>query len=480
MKLSFVVAVAMFGMGVPALAQDTPASVVEGQGQFEMEVLATGLEGPWELIWGPDDHLWVTERTGGRISRINPADGDKSVAIEIADVSAPGGQDGLLGLALHPELGAGTGNDFVYTAYTYVDKDRGPDETVANKASPYRFLYAKIVRLAYDPATGVLSDPVDVIAGLPAGGDHNSGRLKIGPDGKLYYTIGDQGNQQFGNSCIPIEAQTLPTAADVAAENFFLYQGKSLRLNLDGSIPDDNPEIAGVRSHVFTYGHRNMQGLGFAPDGTIYAAEHGPKADDEVNILRAGENYGWPHISGFVDDMAYQNASWPEARNCPKIQFSDLRIHRRVPVENESDWTGTARDPVVTMFTVPSDWDFSDPVCEGMDFICWPTVAPSSMEVYMPENGGIPGWENSLIVTTLKRGSIYLVPLAEDGETLRGPIERHFRSENRFRDTAIGPDNNTIYVATDPGGVAEALGGGHTFEMQNPGAILVFTYVGDR
>ncbi|MDB5505363.1 MAG: L-sorbosone dehydrogenase, partial [Devosia sp.] len=446
---------------------------------FEMRVVATGLEGPWEVTWGPDDSLWVTERVGGRITRINPVDGTKTTAIDIAEVSAPGGQDGLLGLALHPELLTGTGNDYVYAAYTYVDKARGPDETVADPYNPYRFLYAKIVRLSYDAATGLLRDPVDLIAGLPASSDHNSGRLKIGPDGKLFYTIGDGGKNQLGNWCIPIEAQRIPTAEELSAGNFIAYQGKSLRLELDGSIPADNPEIDGVRSHVFTYGHRNMQGIAFAPDGTLYASEQGPKTDDEVNILVGGDNYGWPHVAGFRDDKAYQYARWADATTpCADLQFSDITIDPSVPLENETAWTEPLHEPLATLFTVPSDWDFTDPVCKGIDFICWPTVAASSIEVYQPETGGIPGWEHSLLVTTLKRGSLYLLPLGDDGRSLRGPIERYFQSEDRFRDVALSPDSQSIYVATDNGGLAEALAGGTTTTMQHPGSILVFTYTG--
>jgi mono/diheme cytochrome c family protein len=82
-------------------------------------------------------------------------------------------------------------------------------------------------------------------------------------------------------------------------------------------------------------------------------------------------------------------------------------------------------------------------------------------------------------VTTLKRGSLYRIPLAADGKTLNGPIERYFQSENRFRDTALSPDKKTIYVATDNGGLAEKMGGGTTTTMQNPGSIIAFTYKGD-
>ena len=160
------------------IAQDGPETVVRGTKQFRQSEVVTGLAGPFEVTWGPDNMLWVTERTGKRITRVNPATGEKKVAVTIDEVSAPGGQDGLMGLALD------LGNNFVYTAYTYTDRTLPPYETRA-AASPYRFLYTKIVRLTYDRAKETLANPVTLVAGMPAGNDHQAGRMKIGPDRKL-------------------------------------------------------------------------------------------------------------------------------------------------------------------------------------------------------------------------------------------------------------------------------------------------------
>ena len=201
-------------------AQEGPDSALRGTKEFEKKVLVSGLAGPWEVTFGPDNMLWVTERTGKRVTRINPATGERSVAITIEEVSAPGGQDGLLGMALHPELLKGTGNDYVYVAYSYIDKEKGAHPDVVDPASPYRYLYSKIVRLHYDAAKVTLSGPVDVIKGLPAGDDHDGGRLKFGPANKLFFTIGDQGHNQFQNFCLPIEAQRLPTRTEIAARNY--------------------------------------------------------------------------------------------------------------------------------------------------------------------------------------------------------------------------------------------------------------------
>ncbi len=474
---TLMVGLALLGL---ALAQDGPDSVMRGTKQFSKRVVTSGLAGPWELTWGPDSKLWVTERTGKRVVRIDPTSGERSVAITIDEVSAPGGQDGLLGMALHPELLKGIGNDFVYVGYTYVDERLGADPSVTDPKSPYRFFYGKIVRLTYNQATGTLANPVTLIAGLPAGNDHVAGRLKFGPDKKLYFTIGDQGNNQLGNFCLAVESQRLPTQKEMIAKNYVSYVGKSLRLNLDGSVPKDNPKLNGVVSHVFTYGHRNPQGIDFGPDGTLYSSEQGPKTDDEVNILKRGSNYGWPHIAGKRDNKAFEYARWAEATTpCSQLRFSDLAIHPSVPRQSESAFKKLIVEPIATMFTVPTGYNFKDPACKGIDFICWPTVGASSIEYYSSKSGGIPGWDKVLLVTTLKRGSLYVLPLTANGKAAAGHFSRYFQSENRFRDTAISPDEKTIYIATDPGGLAESLDGGTIRKMQDPGAILAFTYTGE-
>jgi len=482
MKRTNLEAVLLTAAAISAIisAQDAPDSVLRPTKQFRKTVVASGLAGPWELTYGPDKKLWVTERTGKRVSRIDPITGDRKVAINIDEVSAPGGQDGLLGMALHPDLLKGRGSDYVFVAYTYADKSKGPNAVVADPKSPYRYLYGKIVRFTYNESSGTLSDPLNVLTGLPAGNDHVAGRLKFGPDKKLYFTIGDRGHNQLGNYCLVIESQRLPTQREVNEKNYTSYVGKSLRLNVDGSIPDDNPKLAGVISHVFTYGHRNPQGLDFAGDGTLYSSEQGPKSDDEVNILQAGSNYGWPHVAGMKDNKAYEFARWADASTpCSQLRFSDLAIHPSVPREPESAFTKPMVEPIATMFTVPSDYKFTSSACRGIDFICWPTVAASSIEHYQSNGTGIPGWDRVLFVTTLKRGSLYVLPLTPDGKAAAGHFSRYFQSENRYRDTAISPDRKTIYIATDPGGMVESLDGRAATRMQNPGAILAFTYTGE-
>ncbi len=201
-----VLAVVVLFAAAMSAGQD-PAVVMSPPEHFAMRVVASGLEGPWEVAWGPDNQLWVTERQGRRVVRINPLDGAKSTAVTIPEVHQSVTQDGLLGLALHPELLRGTGNDYVYVAFTYDD-------------APGTALLRKMVirRYRYDQPAGRLTEPVDLLTGLPVHDDHVGGRLAFGPDLKLYLTIGDQGSNFGSNRCNLNRAQELPAAADVACE----------------------------------------------------------------------------------------------------------------------------------------------------------------------------------------------------------------------------------------------------------------------
>jgi PQQ-dependent dehydrogenase (s-GDH family) len=425
--------------------------------RFSTRVLISGLEGPWEVAWGPDQHLWVTERTGRRVVRINPADGMRSVAVTIPEVNTTFTQDGLLGLTFHADLMRGAGNDFVYVAFTY---DDAPGTRLARRLAVRRY--------RYEQTTGTLVEPLDILTGLPTHTDHVGGRLAFGPDRKLYLTIGDQGSNFGANRCNANHAQELPTAAQVGAKDWSAYQGKILRLELDGSIPADNPQIGGVRSHIFTYGHRNPLGLAFGPGGRLYESEHGPSSDDEANLLEAGRNYGWPNVAGYKDDKAYAYANWSASSPMPCAKLPPGgAIPASVPQQTESTFNNPQfTPPLRTFFTVETGYDLSR--------IGSATIAPGGVDVYTSD--AIPGWKNSLMVLSLIRGAVYRLQLAADGRSVQGAPSELFKSANRYRDIAINPDGRTIYLATDPTGPSRDAAGVVTQKLANPGSILEFKY----
>ena len=246
--------------------QQAREQLLKEQG-FSVNVIARNFSAPLNLLYGPDDALWITERVGKDIVRVDPTNGTILSKIPIPNVNQSAGQDGVLGMAFDPDFNS-TKN--IYVAYTYADNTSGvPD------------LKTKITRFTFDPSTNNISEPKDLITGLSGSSDHNSGRMTFGPDGKIYYTIGDQGKNQLALACLNNMAQHLPTSQQIAAKNWSTYEGKVLRMNPDGSIPQDNPVINGVQSHIYTYGHRNAQGITVGPTGDIYISEHGDNSDDD-------------------------------------------------------------------------------------------------------------------------------------------------------------------------------------------------------
>ena len=293
----------------------------------------------------------------------------------------------------------------------------------------------KVRRYTYDPAKSALANPVDLITNLPAHDDHGGGRLVFGPDQKLYLTRGDNGGNWLANYCTPNRSQDLPTAAEVAARDWSTYVGKILRLNLDGSIPADNPTINGVRSHIYTYGHRNPQGLGFGPTGLLYSSEHGPNTDDELNLIVAGSNYGWPHVAGYRDDRGYVYSNWSQSKGVPCAalkfdEFGEVPAVGAAPARKRME--GHVRAADRTFFTVPEDHDFQK--SGGA------TIAAGGLAIYSARANGIPGWANSVLQTGMTMGRVYRVKLSEDGRSAVGENEELFRTANRYRDIAIGRD----------------------------------------
>ncbi|VFJ14416.1 glucose/sorbosone family PQQ-dependent dehydrogenase [Candidatus Nitrosocosmicus franklandus] len=434
---------------------------------FEVRLLASNFSEPHNIIYGPDDILWITERLGKSITMVDPQNGTILNNITVPGVHQSQGQDGLMGMVLDPNF---KNNGHFYVAYTYN----------ANNSTDELERLTKITRFTFDNNTNTIGEPIDVISGLQGSIDHNSGRLAFGLDGKLYYTIGDQGKNQLSLYCLDIEAQTLPTAGDVANQNWTAYQGKVLRMNTDGSIPEDNPVIDGVQSHIFTLGHRNPQGLTVGPDGNLYVSEHGPNSDDEVNRLQPGGNYGWPYIAGYQDDQAYRFVNWSSAgEQCPQLDTRNVTagIEAGVSVTNESEVNlPNFVPPITTFFTVSNDYNFTDHNCGQLAYICNPTIAPSSLRLY--DSDTIPGWNGTLLMPTLKGGKIYQLFLSDNKTSLsQDPIEM-FQSENRYRDLAISPDGGTLYVITDSSGPVQAIGGGATTELWNPGSLLELKYIG--
>ena len=417
---------------------------------------------PNEITYGPDGNLWITERVGERLVRVSPVTGTNSKTIMLdltAKVYRTNNQDGLLGFAIHPDLYANINtntNNYVYLAYTYWD-------TSTRKM--------RIERYTYNSGTGTLnsSSATTIIENIPGSNDHNGGRLKIGPDLKLYYTVGDQGFNQGNdlNSCTPIGAQVLPTSTGDYAN----YPGKILRLDLDGGIPTDNPTFGGIKSHVFSIGHRNPQGIIFAQDGKLYSSEHGPKVDDELNLIEAGKNYGWPEISGYYDDQGYEFCDWSSSVDC-----ADFSTSSPCPVDVTSIPETTSGMP--SNFAPPlgtyNSTVATDPTGNWFN---WPTIGPSSIDIY--EGGLIPNWGKSLLITSLKRGTIYRTKLNAAGSALEdGTYEEFHSSDDRYRDIALDPDGATFYAITDNTGGTSGPSGTTGKPIQNPGVIVKIEYTG--
>ncbi|HVG41413.1 MAG TPA: PQQ-dependent sugar dehydrogenase, partial [Chitinophagaceae bacterium] len=309
---------------------------------------------PWEILWGSDNFIWITER-GGRISRINPSTGNLVPVYTIPDVQS-NGEGGLLGMAVHPNFST---NPFVYVVYNY------------NAGGTYK---EKVVRFTFNGNT--LTNALTLIDNIDAASIHNGSRLFIW-EGKLFISTGDAANQ-------PV------------AQNTIALNGKILRINLDGTIPADNPTPTNA---VWSWGHRNPQGLVMVGN-KLFSSEHGPDRDDEINIIEKGRNFGWPAVTGFCD----QN--------------------------DEKDFctASNVKEPLKA-------WT--------------PTAALSGMDYYASDY--MPQLKNSLLVTALKNSRLYVLKLNAAQTQITETTEYFTNAYGRLRDVCLSPEGK-IYICTSNGG----------------------------
>lgn len=425
---------------------------------FTGKVLIEGLTA-WDMAIDANETLWVSERADGALSKIDPTTGKKTAVHTFTDVVAGSPQQGFMGFTLGEKFLKG--DNSIFASYSY--SENGKD-------------WLKIVHLTLDESTSKVIKSQTILDKIESGTDHQGGRLRLGADGKLYYSIGDFGYNQYANTCRMIESQRLPTAKELANKDYEAYKGKVLRFNTDGSIPSDNPVLNGVKSHIYSYGHRNPQGLVFVGD-KLYSSEQGPAADDEINLIEKGANYGWPHISGYPDDQNYVYANFSAHPDCAKLgEMIGDTIPEGTPTQKETAWKQPAnyRNPLKTFFTVRDGHNLFDPNCgNDYSYLCWPTAALSSI-AYYPADGKVKEWQNSILVTGLKSGGIYRMPLNGTKDAIQGETYKHFTSPNRYRNVAVNQDGSRIYVITDNGGWSLGLDGKPNLEMANKGAVLMF------
>ena len=233
------------------------------QSTFKVETVIPNLEVVWSIVWAPDGRMIFTERPG-RVRVFENGKLQPQPLFTVPDVE-PQGESGLMSVALHPQFAS---NHFLYLSYAY---NSGGTQV-------------RVVR--YRETPDGLTDRKVIIEGIPAAQFHAGCRLRFGPDGKLYVTTGDATQREL--------AQKLDSIA-----------GKILRLNDDGTVPNDNPFVgrANARPEIWAYGSRNSQGIDFQPGSNLlFETEHGPSGfdgpggGDEVNIIERGKNYGWPVI----------------------------------------------------------------------------------------------------------------------------------------------------------------------------------------
>ncbi len=332
---------------------------------YKTRDVVSGLNIPWEITWGDDNWIWFTERIG-TINRVNPETGEKKL-LRVESDAFQAVESGMLGLDFHPNF---PDTPYVYSVFTYIDSVSVPGQ------SP---MFMKVVRYTYENDT--LAERVTIFDKINGRYIHNGSRIIVTKDRQIFITTGENFFTDWA------QTDSLPN-------------GKVLRINIDGTIPEDNPWPG---SPVWSKGHRNPQGLCFGPDGTLYSSEHGEDTDDEVNHILKKRNYGWPAVRGYCDSAS-------EMTFC-----NDSNV-----VEPLRAWT--------------------------------PTIAVCGLEYY--DSDLYPDWTNCLLLATLKDASLYILPIDTFTHAITGEqrlwmflTSDTLRHAGRLRDVCISPTGR-VFIST--------------------------------
>lgn len=340
-------------------------TVQVGDTELEVREVIGNLDVPWEIKWGPDSNgeqnfIWITERAG-IVSRINVESGEKIEILNLTSIVTTESESGMLGMEFHPDF---ENNSTVFIVYTYYQ-----GWNIKERLSAF----------SYNSNLEILENEQILIDGITGYSTHNGSRIHALEDNTLLMSTGDAQNQSDSQNVNILTGKTL--RIDISESNF-------------GGVPSDNP-IPG--SYVWSWGHRNAQGIEVAPNGIIYSSEHGPQNDDELNILEPNRNYGWPNVMGFCDGFSEQ-------------AFCD----ENNVVEPLVNWT--------------------------------PTIAPSDIIWY--DHPSIPEFQNTLLMTVLKDKMLVRFEFSEDGTQVINQTEFFNYEWGRLRDICVSPDGK-IYLATN-------------------------------
>lgn len=353
---------------------NTFAQINVGNTTLQVREVIGNLDIPWEIKWGYDGFIWMTERPG-IVSRVNVETGEKNVILDIQNTVYSGNNEaGLLGMEFHPEFST---NHILFMTYTFIQGNQ---------------IKERLSSFTYNVNSETLENEQILLNNINGYTTHIGSRILALEDLTILISTGD--------------AQDQPASQDVDE-----LTGKILRMDISennfGGIPADNPI---PNSYVWSWGHRNAQGLELAPNGIIYSSEHGPTTDDELNILVPNRNYGWPYVQGFCDE----------------------------PTETDFCEQNNVVEPLV-------NWT--------------PTIAPSDIIWY--DHPAIPEFQNTLLMTVLKNKMLVRFEFSEDGQSVTNQTEFFQYEWGRLRDICVSPDGK-IYLATN----------GNTWPSQPPNEII--------